>query len=32
MITDKNVRGEEPVVARPFKAAKKDSDSKKETA
>ena len=32
MITDKNVRGEEPVVARPLKAAKKDSDSKKETA
>ncbi len=32
VITDKNVRGEEPVVARPIKAAKKEGDSKKETA
>ena len=32
VITDKNVRGEEPVVARPLKAAKKENDSKKETA
>ena len=32
VITDKNVRGEEPVVARPLKAAKKEADSKKETA
>jgi ATP-dependent Clp protease ATP-binding subunit ClpX len=32
VITDKNVRGEEPVVARPLKAAKKDNESKKETA
>ena len=32
VITDKNVRGEEPVVARPLKAAKKEPDSKKETA
>src|SRR6185295_10614774 len=32
MITDKNVRREEPVIARPIKAAKKESDSKKETA
>ena len=32
IITDKNVRGEEPVVARPLKSAKKEGDSKKETA
>jgi ATP-dependent Clp protease ATP-binding subunit ClpX len=32
IITDKNVRGEEPVIARPLKAAKKEADSKKETA
>ena len=31
VITDKNVRGEEPVIARPLKAAKKDNE-KKETA
>jgi len=34
VITDKNIRSEEPIVVRPFKAsaAKKDADSKKETA
>jgi len=32
IITDKNVRGEEPVIARPLKSAKKEGDSKKETA
>jgi ATP-dependent Clp protease ATP-binding subunit ClpX len=35
VITDKNIRGEEPLVARPLKAspvAKKEGDSKKETA
>ncbi len=32
VITDKNVRGEEPVTARPIKPARKDADAKKETA
>jgi ATP-dependent Clp protease ATP-binding subunit ClpX len=32
LITDRHVRGEEPIVPRPLKQAKKEGDSKKETA
>jgi ATP-dependent Clp protease ATP-binding subunit ClpX len=32
VISDRNIRGEDPILARPLKASKKEGDSKKETA